>query len=306
MPVPSNNPFHSFHDVEINLGALPPLLSINDNRTLRYASAFLTPAGESALQIWDVQNGEFLVLSYNGEAEFWLRRDFAALWAQWPTSSSIENALSYLVGPIMGLLLRLRGAVCLHASAVNVRGRAIVFVGSEGAGKSTTAAAFAKQGFPVLCDDIVPLVERGQQFLVLPAYRRVNLWPDSVKLLYGSPDALPQIIPNWEKRCLDLGEDGETRFEEHALPIGAIYVLGDPTPNSVENFEAISQKIAMMTLVTNTYATNFLSAQQRAEEFAALSRVVTAIEVRKINVERGSLQVDELCAVIQEDFSSLK
>lgn len=305
MPVPSSNPFHSIHDVEINLGALPPHLSINDNRTLRYASAFLTPAGESALQIWDVQNGEFLVLCYNSEAEFWLRRDFAALWAQWPASSSIENALSYLVGPIMGLLLRLRGAVCLHASAVNITDRAVVFVGSEGAGKSTTAAAFAKQGFPVLCDDIVALVERGQQFLVLPAYRRINLWPDSVKLLYGSPNALPQIIPNWEKRRLDLGE-GETRFEERALPIGAIYVLGDPTPNSAENFEAISQKIAMMTLVTNTYATNFLNAQQRAEEFAALSRVVTTVELRKINVDRGSLHVDQLCAVIREDFSSLK
>jgi predicted ATPase len=206
----------------------------------------------------------------------------------------------------MGLLLRLRGAVCLHASAVNVDDFAVIFVGLEGAGKSTTAAAFAQQGFAVLSDDIVALVEREQQFHALPAYKRINLWADSVKLLYGSRDALPQIIPNWEKACLQLGEDGKARFEERALPIGAIYALGDSAANSGESVEAISQRTALMTLVTNTYATTFIDAKQRAQEFAVLGRLVTAVPIRKVNAKRGTLRVDELCDVIQRDFSSLK
>jgi hypothetical protein len=303
VPISSNN---ALHDVEIKLGALPSGTSIHQGRKLRYASAFLTQAGEPALQIWDVQDGEFLLVRYSDEVEFWLDRGCRTLWAHWPGSSSLESALSYLLGPIMGLVLRLRGAVCLHASAVSMEDRSVVFVGSEGAGKSTTAAAFAKQGFSVLSDDIVALVEREQQFHALPAYRRINLWPNSVELLYGSPDALPQILPDWEKRCLKLGEEGETRFEERALPIGAIYVLGDSTLSSAESVESISQKTAMMTLVTNTYATNFLDAKQRAEEFAVLSRLVTAVPVRKVNAKRGTLRVDELCDVIQRDFKSFK
>jgi hypothetical protein len=299
MPVPSNNPFH---DVEIKLGTLPRDLSNQDNRKLRYASAFLTHSGEPALQIWDVQDGEYLLVRYSDGVEFWLDGGFRRLWAQWPSSSSLEDTLSYLVGPIMGLLLRLRGAVCLHASAVNIADRAIIFLGSEGAGKSTTAAAFARQGFPVLCDDIVALIEREQQFHVLPAYRRINLWPDSVKLLYGSPEALPQITPDWEKRCLELGEHGETRFEVRALPIGAIYVLGNSTPNSGISVEAIFQKTAMMTLVTNTYATNFLDAKQRAEEFAVLSRLVATVPVRQINAPREAVGPQQLCTVIRQDF----
>jgi hypothetical protein len=301
MPVPSDHPIH---DVEIKLGGLPPSISTRNTRKLRYASTFLTKDGEPALQIWDVQDGEFLVVHYSDDVEFWLDREHRTLWAHWPSSSSLENALSYLLGPIMGLLLRLRGAVCLHASAVSIGDRCIVFVGSEGAGKSTTAAAFAQQGFPVLSDDIVALAEREGKFHVLPAYRRINLWPDSVKLLYGSPEALPQIMPDWDKRCLKL-EDGEARFEERALPIGAIYILGDSTPNSAKGIESISQKTAMMTLVTNTYATNFLDAKQRAEEFAVLGRLVTAVPIRKVNAKRGTLRVDELCDVIQRDFSSL-
>jgi predicted ATPase len=279
---------------------------MNDSRKLRYTSPFLTHAEEPALQIWDVQDGEFLLVSYCDEAEFWLDRRGGTLWARWPGNSSLENTLSYLVGPIMGLLLRLRGAVCLHASAVNVDDFAVIFVGLEGAGKSTTAAAFAQQGFAVLSDDIVALVEREQQFHALPAYKRINLWADSVKLLYGSRDALPQIIPNWEKACLQLGEDGKARFEERALPIGAIYALGDSAANSGESVEAISQRTALMTLVTNTYATTFIDAKQRAQEFAVLGRLVTAVPIRKVNAKRGTLRVDELCDVIQRDFSSLK
>jgi hypothetical protein len=303
MPVSSNTPLP---DVEIKFGAVPPSISMNDSRKLRYMSPFLTHAGEPALQIWDVQDGEFLLVSYCDQAEFWLDRRCGTLWARWPGNSSLENTLSYLVGPIMGLLLRLRGAVCLHASAVNVDDFAVIFVGLEGAGKSTTAAAFAQQGFAVLSDDIVALVEREQQFHALPAYKRINLWTDSVKLLYGSPDALPQIIPNWEKTCLQLGEDGKARFEERALRIGAIYALGDSAANSGETVEGVSQRTALMTLVTNTYATTFLDAKQRAEEFAVLGRLVTAVPVRKVNAKRGTLRVDELCDVIQRDFSSLK
>jgi predicted ATPase len=289
----------------MTLGTLPPAISIDDKRQLRYASSYLTHEGEPALQIWDVKDGEFLLVRYSDGVEFWLEGGLGRLWAKWPASSSLENALSYLVGPVMGLLLRLRGAVCLHASAVSIAERAIVFMGSEGAGKSTTAAAFAQQGFPVLCDDIVALLEREQQFHALPAYRRINLWPDSVKLLYGSTEALPQITTEWEKRCLKLGEDGKTQFEERALPIAVIYILGDSKANSARSVERISQKTAMMTLVTNAYATNILDAKQRAEEFAVLSRLAAAVPVRQINARRDTVGPHELCRIIRTDFASI-
>jgi len=46
----------------------------------------------------------------------------------------------------------------------------VAFVGAEGAGKSTTAAAFALEGHGVLSDDVVALAENASEFVVLPAY----------------------------------------------------------------------------------------------------------------------------------------
>jgi hypothetical protein len=246
--------------------------------------------GEPALKVWDLGDGEYLRLMYSDGTEFWLDREFSTMWVQWGERSSLENALSYLVGPVLGLLLRLRGVVCLHASAVALQEQAVVFVGAEGAGKSTTAAAFERDGI----------------FHVLPAYPRVNLWPNSVELLYGSRDALPQIMPDWEKRCLELGRDGATRFEERALPIGAIYLLGGSNPNQAESAQSLSPQAAMMALVANTYATNFLDARQRAAEFAVLGRLVEAVVVRQINPQRNSLQLQQLCDVIREDFARMR
>jgi hypothetical protein len=292
-------------DVKVYFGSVPFRNSSNTRNKLRYTSAYLGEGGEPALRIWEIDGGAFLRMSYFDGTEFWLDREISTLWAHWSDKSSLENTLSYLVGPVLGLLLRLRGVVCLHGSAVAIGDRGIIFVGAEGAGKSTTAAAFARQGFAVLSDDIAALAEHEGIFEVLPAYPRVNLWPAAVQLLYGTPDALPHIMTNWDKRCLTLKQEGAARFEERSLSIGAIYVFGDPSAEAETCVEVISRRTALMMLVANTYATNFLDARQRAEEFMSLGRLVEAVPVRKVNPRRGALPAEGLCDEIRRDFVSI-
>lgn len=289
-------------NLRINFGTLPAVSSSDDQIRLRYTSAYVGDGGEPGLRIWDVNHGAYLRISYVDGTEFWLDREFATVWAHWPENCSLADTLTYLLGPVLGLVLRLRGVLCLHASAVSIDDHAAVFVGSEGTGKSTTAAAFAREGFAVLSDDIVALVEHGDEFQVLPAYPRLNLWPDSVKLLYGSPDALPPVSVGWDKRCLALGEAGGPRFEERHLRLGTIYIFDDISQHGTENIEVISQKNALMMLVGNTYAANFLDTKQRAEEFAVLGRLVAKVPVRRINARRNVTGINELCELIRQDF----
>jgi hypothetical protein len=292
-------------DIKIHLGSLPESDSSNSESRLRYVSSYLDETGEPALFIWGIDGGRFLRMSYTDGTEFWVNRGFSTLWGNWSDKSSLENTLSYLVGPVLGLLLRLRGKICLHASAVAFNDKSIVFVGRAGAGKSTTAAAFARKGFAVLSDDIVALVDKENIFHVVPAYPRLSLWPDSVKLLYGSPDALPPIMPDWNKRCLMLGQDGAPPFEGRTLPIGAIYFFGDPAVEAESCFEVISQREALLTLVANSYAAKFLDGKQRAEEFAVLSQLASVVPTRKINPRRYTMDLNTLCGAICRDFDAI-
>src|SRR5260370_8969321 len=111
-------------------------------------------------------------------------------------------------------------------------------------GKSATGAAFAGRGYGVLSDDIVALFEQEGVFHVMPAYPHLCLWPDSVEMLYGSRDALPRLIPDWEKRRLSLGEEG-ARFESLPLPLAAIYVLAARRPDPAPYLEPILSQTSL-------------------------------------------------------------
>ena len=82
-----------------------------------------------------------------------------------------------LLGPVIALLLQARGAFLLHGSALAAQdGTAFAFLGDKGAGKSTTAAAFLRAGYPLLTDDIIAIdgLECGAP-QINPAFPQVKL-----------------------------------------------------------------------------------------------------------------------------------
>jgi len=300
--VPVNSPA-SVPDITFQLGISPFTDgTIHRNaEALRYESPYADDKGESVLRIWRIAPGTHLRLAYSDGTQFWVDNAGTALWALWPDSSSLENTASYLLGPVFGILLRLRGTICLHASAVSIGDCSIAFMGPQGAGKSTTAAAFVRLGHAALSDDIVALVETGSKFCVIPAYPHIALCPDSADFLFGSSHALPQISSDWEKRRLALGSQG-TRFEERTLPLGVIYVLGDRKAYPAPLVENMAYHEALRALVVNSYATNFLDRGMRAKEFKVLGRLVASVSVRLVIPHHEPGRIDELCQVIREDL----
>ena len=145
-------------DIELSLGcSASPLDTLHSNRSesVVYKSAYTAPSGAPALRILQEQEHGLFHLVYFDGMQFWMDRHGTKLWASWPSESSVEEAATYILGPVLGLLLRFRGITCLHASAVAIGGSVIAFVGAEGAGKSTTAAAFARAGYAAVSDDVV-------------------------------------------------------------------------------------------------------------------------------------------------------
>jgi hypothetical protein len=310
LPLPGVSPANTSKgpsDIELHLGI--PQQSVQENppgfEELIYVSTETNAVGEPALRILKVAQGEFVRLAYEDGTKFWLDRKLENVWATWPDTSSLENTASYLLGPVLGLLLRLRGVTCLHASAVSFGEWSVALVGATGAGKSTTAAAFARQGHGVLSDDIVPLEEREGDFYVQPAYPYLCLWPDSVRMLYGSVEGLPRFIPDWGKRRLDLGQQG-TRFESRSLRLGAIYVLGERRPDPAPYIESMKPQRTLLALVADTYGNKILDRKMRASEFAVLGRLVTSVPVRRVCPHEDAGRLEELCKVIHRDFDSLE
>ncbi|MGO9442898.1 MAG: hypothetical protein ACLPXM_20370 [Terriglobales bacterium] len=298
LPTPPGRP-----DVSLHLQGSSPHPFGKFDREEWHQSLYTDDSGQPLLRVWKLNGGDYLHFHYSDGPQFFIDRAGESVWSFWPEQVEFDDVLTYLAGPAFGYLLFVRGVTLLHASAVAVGDKAIALLGPGGAGKSTTAAAFALSKFPVLTDDIAAVREHNGEFLVQPAYLRLCLWPDSVEALYGSPDALPRLAESWEKRGLELGRG--CQFEERALPLAAVYVLGERiSPSPCGTISRLAPREFLIKLVGNTYA-NRLPNHTRAQEFDALARLVNRVPGRSVTPHPSPRNVRGLCSSILEDLERL-
>jgi hypothetical protein len=203
---------------------------------------------------------------------------------------------------VLGFVMRLRGTIPVHASAVMIGGKAVAFADDAWSGKSTTAAAFASLGHPVLSDDLLPIVDVNGAILPYPSHPRITMWPDSARGLFGGGEELPQLTPTYDKRYVDL-QHGD-RFQPAPVPLEVIYVLSArATDGEAMRIETIPPYNALMSLVGNTYGNYLLDGAMRALEFDLSSRVVNACSGATTHPDRSERNA---CATRVDDSLDLR
>lgn len=259
----------------------------------------------ATLTLTSFGDAQFFQLAYDDGSRFVVDSAAERLWGTCSPPLTIEDLTTYLAGPVLGFALRRRGILPLHASAARLGDHAVLLCGESEAGKSTMAASLALAGFPVLAEDISPIKEESGIFYVEPGYPRICLWPEAVQNLFGTPEALPLLTPNWEKRFLTL--DGtRAKFEPQRRPLGVVYIF---SPRQEEGraprIEDLGVRDALLGLVQNTYMNWLLDRGQRAEELDVLSRIVARVPVRRIVPHVDPARIGALRDLIVADAERL-
>lgn len=272
----------SVPDVHVSLRAVPSWAHqpVAEGGTVYRSEA--TTNGEAVVEVAWLAGREGIRIRYADGTTFHVRADAREIWATWELPLTIEDTIVYLVGPVMGYVLRRLGVLSLHASAVVIEGRAIAFCGDPGAGKSTTAAAFSANGFPLLTDDVLALRSRDGVWFGYPAYDHVRLWPTAARMLVGDENALPWLTPTWPKRAFSVVAFG-AGLAADPLPLGAIFLLAARAPTeSAPHVERASGMDAFVHLVARTSANYLLDAEMRAAELAGLADVMAHVPVFRL------------------------
>lgn len=153
----------------------------------------------------------------------------------------------YLTGLILVFHLRLRNLLTFHGSAVAIPSGALVLVGNQGSGKSTTAAHLSRRGYPVLCDDAVPLVPGP---LVMPGIPLSKLLPDAWERLSGGAPLDPALWDGVDKYQVPLASSQESRRLSAFLILSPQESLKEPERRLLKGREKFTALISHLQMIS--------------------------------------------------------
>lgn len=238
------------------------------------------PLAQPAFQQWTFPDGTLwalfhrqgsgYMLRFPGLADFEVSADAFDIQA-WPAPGITPATVHHLyLNQVMPLALSRHGKLVLHASAVDLEGDCVAFVGPSGRGKSTLAASFASSGTAFLTDDGLQIEWRHQELMVVPSHPSIRLWEDSQMELIGVTDAIAPPVDYTHKARLLLGAG--FAFCEEPRPLRRIYLLGDGSAPSI-SFRAVPPAAALMGLIRNSFLLDIDAQDMLARHFDDISLI---------------------------------
>lgn len=209
----------------------------------------------------------------------------------------------HLLGTVFSYWLEQRGLVTLHASAVEIEGRAAVFASTHGGGKTGLAAALLQAGSPLLSDDLVPVEERAGTFAGQPGYPQMRMWPDEATHFLGHYEHLPAVHPELSKRRVPVGSGGLGTFHGSPLPLACVYLLERQPEGEPLAISAISPRDALIELLRNSFTPRLVEAAGlQSARFDRLARFVLQVPVKRLRYPSGFDRLPGVAEAVRLDL----
>jgi hypothetical protein len=215
------------------------------------------------------------------------------------SSPGIDKGLlrTTLLGPILCIVLRQRGLLVLHASAVNIRGKAVAFIGGQGWGKSTLATAFHTHGYDVLTDDVMPIEVASGEPLVFPAYPQFKIWREAATSLGHNAESFSPIFKDAPKLSYKFSHG----FQETPLPLHRIYILDKGEEHKIST---VTLQEAFVEMLCHSRAISLVTHQKFVAEHLKLStQLIKQVSFRRFTRKPALEDLPELVKMIENDVA---
>lgn len=204
----------------------------------------------------------------------------------------------YLLGSIFAVALHQRELLVLHANAIVIEDRVVLFMGDSGAGKSTTAAIFQQKGYSIISDDVVAINNKG---LIEGGFPQIKLYGSSLEQLDIPSKGLTNIHEQKGKFILPI-----TKLTQHfPIKIAAIYKLNVSSQESISPIKIvpIEGMNRFRDLVNNTYRNEYITGMDLKNEHLDLcSTISKAVHMSEITRPTSYFSGHELLDAILFDL----
>jgi HPr serine kinase-like protein len=246
------------------------------------------PDGDVAGPTWQIAGKRFL-LSVPNVARFLLDNGNQIIFAP-ESEASTEDVPIFILGTVFGILLHQREQIVLHASAVEVNGKAVAFCGASGAGKSTLAAALAQRGYRLITDDVCAIGLSDTDPIVHSDGRQLKLWADTIEKLQLEDLRGTRVSSRLEKFYVE-----PRRATNKPLPVGAIYMLREASPSYLPGVERTNVVDAAVLLRNNAYRPLLVASfEQNEAYFRATAQIASRCGIFVLTRPRDFAAVPEV------------
>lgn len=219
----------------------------------------------------------------------------------YPAEGTPERTLTHLYKTqVWPMLLAHRGTTVLHASAVEVDGAAVAFLGETGWGKSTLAASMAGAGHPLVSDDVLPLHEDTDgRLAVTPTPDEHRLWGDSAEQVLPADRPRRKAAHYSDKMSLEAS----TRSDREALPLRRLYLLEAPdAADGPVAVEAPPAREAVGFLLRQSFRLDTTDHARLAAELDRLADLTRRVPIRRLRYPRDYDRLPDVRAAILDDL----
>jgi hypothetical protein len=241
------------------------------------------------------------VMRVEGVGDYWVRDGREIGLAPADPADPVSLRL-FLAGSAMGMALHQRGLLVLHGATVLRAGRAAMFVGESGDGKSTMAACLGRAGYKILGDDTMALWPRTDGgFLVWPGSRTFKLWADTISALDMPADGLGAVGERLDKFFVSNAAPAP----DEPVPLEEIILLEAGAESEPASLKEITGLRALGIVSHNTYRPEYVPLLDRdAAHFKQCSVVVEHVRVACLRRPWSLDRLEETVALLDAHWAA--
>ncbi|QZD87769.1 hypothetical protein [Qipengyuania psychrotolerans] len=201
----------------------------------------------------------------------------------------------FTLGSAWGALGYQRGLAMWHGSAVARKGRAFLFCGDAGAGKSTMAGGMLARGAKLVADDLSRIDCGGDGAIIYPSSARIKLWRAAIDRFGWSDRVLQQDYFRDDKYHCSVPSHAAGKEPVRLSGIVVLENSEDTALDRLNGGEALSQVMR-----GTTYRPEMLQAMNRWSEQGALAaQIVAKTPVWRLRRPKDYSALGKVCAATE-------
>jgi len=219
-----------------------------------------------------------------------------------------EDTIQHLLlDQVIPLVINLRGGEALHASAILTPHGVVAFAGPAGSGKSTITGSLLKMGYPFVSDDCLPLRQKNQNILAIPAYPGLRLWKDSHAHLFGENGNKKSVAHYTSKLRVDIEERPESCSPDPKPFVRLYDIINSPETDETSDItiEKLSALDSLMVLIRCTFRLDITDQEMLARQFHFLKWLAKRVSVRQLTFPRNFNLLPAVREAIANDLKDL-